>query len=88
MIEIAEQRAAAGEHDALVDDVGRQLRRRMLEGDLTASTMALTGSVRLSAIWRSLITSSLGTPFIRSRPLISIIRPSPSSGGQAEPISF
>src|SRR5258708_36964 len=55
---------------------------------LTASTMALTGSVRLSEIWRSLMTSSFGTPFIRSRPLISIIRPSPSSGGQAEPISF
>ena len=31
MIETAQQRAAAGEHDALVDDVRRQLRRRPLQ---------------------------------------------------------
>ena len=55
---------------------------------LTASTMALTGSCRLSAICRSVMTSSLGTPFIRSRPLISMVRPSPSSGGQAEAMVF
>jgi hypothetical protein len=33
-VEIAEQRAAAGEHDALVDDVGGQFRRGVLERDL------------------------------------------------------
>src|SRR3546814_1377973 len=33
-IQVAEQRAAAGEHDALVDDVGGKLRRGVLEGDL------------------------------------------------------
>ena len=33
-VEIAEQRAAAGQHDALVDDVGGELRRRVLERDL------------------------------------------------------
>ena len=47
-----------------------------------------TGSASDSAIWRSEMISFLGTPFIRSRPLISMVRPSPSSGGQAEPISF
>src|SRR4051794_17446258 len=31
MIETAQQRAAAGEHDALVDDIGGQLGRRPLE---------------------------------------------------------
>jgi hypothetical protein len=50
--------------------------------------IADTGSARDSAIWRWLITISLGTPFIRSRPLISSTRPLPSSGRQAEPISF
>ena len=30
-VEVLEQRAAAGEHDALVDDVGRELGRRALE---------------------------------------------------------
>ena len=30
-VEVAQQRAAAGEHDALVDDVGRELGRRPLE---------------------------------------------------------
>ena len=54
----------------------------------TASIIAPTGSARLSEIWRSLTTISFGTPFIRSRPRISIRRPSPSSGGQADPISF
>ena len=47
-----------------------------------------TGSARLSQTCRSLMTISFGTPFIRSRPLISMTRPSPSSGMQAEPISF
>jgi hypothetical protein len=42
---------------------------------LTASTIDPTGSAKLSEIWRSLITISYGTPFIRSRPLISMIRP-------------
>ena len=30
-VEVLEQRAAAGEHDALVDDVGGELGRRLLE---------------------------------------------------------
>src|SRR5258707_7086102 len=34
MVEIAEQRAAAGQDNTLVDDVGGQFRRRVLEGDL------------------------------------------------------
>ena len=54
----------------------------------TASTIAPTGSARLSAIWRWVMVISFGTPFIRSRPLISMVTPSPSSGRQAEPISF
>ena len=33
-IQIAEQRAAAGQHDALVDDVGGQFRRGVLQRDL------------------------------------------------------
>ena len=47
-----------------------------------------TGSARLSEICRSLTTISFGTPFIRSRPLISMVRPSPSSGAQAEAMVF
>src|SRR3974390_992970 len=31
-VEVPEQRASAGEHDALVDDVGGELGRRLLEG--------------------------------------------------------
>src|SRR5512147_2182164 len=42
----------------------------------TASMIAPTGSARLSEICRSLISSSFGTPFIRSRPLISRVLPS------------
>ena len=45
-----------------------------------------TGSARLSAICRCVTTISLGTPFIKSRPLISSDLPLPSSGGQAVPM--
>ena len=34
VVEIAEQRAAAGQHDALVDDVGGEFRRGVLERHL------------------------------------------------------
>ena len=47
-----------------------------------------TGSDRLSAICFCDIVISLGTPFSRSRPLISIVRPTPSGGIMAEPTCF
>ena len=53
---------------------------------LTVSMIAPTGSARLSAISRWLIVIALGTPFIRSRPLMSNDCPLPSSGGQAVPM--
>jgi hypothetical protein len=33
-VQIGQQRAAAGQHDALVDDVGGQFRRGVLQRDL------------------------------------------------------
>ena len=47
-----------------------------------------TGSARASAACFSEIRTSRGTPCIRSRPLTSIDRPSPSAGARAVPISF
>jgi hypothetical protein len=88
MVQIAQQRAAAGQHDAFVHDVGSQFGRSLFQRHLDRLDNRPTGSARLSAIWRSVMMSSLGTPFIRSRPLTSMVRPSPSSGGQAAPISF
>jgi rod shape-determining protein MreB len=55
---------------------------------LTASIIPPTGSDRLSATCLSVKITSLGTPFIKSLPLISIDLPSPLSGGHAVPISL
>jgi len=48
--------------------------------------MAPTGSARLSAIWRSLITKLLGHAVHQIAALDLHTLPSPSSGGQADPI--
>ena len=55
---------------------------------MIVSIICATGSARASAIclWEILI--SFGKPVIKSRPFTLILDPSPSSGGQAEPISF
>jgi hypothetical protein len=55
-VEIAEQRAAAGEHDPLVDDVGGKFGAVFSSATLTASIIEPTGSARLSDICLSLIT--------------------------------
>src|SRR5205085_2735583 len=50
----------------------------------TASMMAPTGSAMLYATSRSVTTISFGKPLVRSRPLIVMLRPSPS-GNQEDP---
>jgi hypothetical protein len=48
----------------------------------TASTICADRFGQASAIWRWVMTISFGTPFIRSRPLISMVTPSPSSAAR------
>ena len=89
-IQIAQQRAAAGQHDALVDDVGRQFRRRVLERNLDRLD---DGADRLGQCLGDLPFGDRrvlrGTPFMRSRPLIAIdAAVAVGRAAQAEPISF
>jgi hypothetical protein len=68
-----QQRAAAGEHDALVDDVGASSGGVRSSASGTASTMALIGSASASRISSELTTTVLGMPATRSRPFTSIV---------------
>ena len=84
LVEVLEKRASAGEHDAAVDDVRRELGRRLLERGpdrlddrRPRSRRAPRGSPRRET------TIVFGTPSTRSRPLISSV--SSSSSGNAEP---
>ncbi len=61
LIQIGQQRTAAGQYNALVHDIGGQLRRRSASSaTFTASTIAPTGSAGASAIWRWVIGDLLG----------------------------
>ena len=78
LVEAAQVGAAAGQDDALVHDVGRQLGRGASRVFLTASTIALTGSSIASRISSALTVIVLGSPETRSRPLTSAVGSSSS----------
>src|SRR2546427_8657864 len=84
LVEVLELRAAAGQDDSLVHDVRGQLRGVCSKATRTASMMLETVSESASRISSSEITSVLGMPYTRSRPLISIV--SSSSSGNADPM--
>jgi hypothetical protein len=73
LVEAAEQGAAAGEHDALVDDVGRELGRGALEGAAHGVDDGVDRLLRASRISSEVMTMVLGRPATRSRPLTSMV---------------
>src|SRR3972149_6306234 len=75
LVDVAQQRAAAGHDHALVDDVARQLRRRLLEH------LAHRGHDLLERLVSEMVR---GRPAMRSRPRTSIW--SSRSRGSAAPI--
>ena len=70
-VQSLEHGAAAGEGDAVVNNVGGQLRRGPLRVDLMASTTEATGSKGPPGFQRG-DEDVFGRPSIRLRPLISI----------------
>ena len=85
-VQVAQQRAAAGQGDALVGDVGAQLGRRLFQGDLHGGHDLVQ---RIGQRFRISLDETVklrGTPSARLRPLTSISRT--SEPGKAEPISF
>ena len=75
-VEVLEQRAAAGEHDAPVDDVAGQLGRRALERELHRLDDPVDRLGERLADLVDVTVSVRGTPATRSRPLISMVRTS------------
>jgi hypothetical protein len=72
-VQVAQLGAAAGEDDALVDDVGAQLGRGALEHEADGVDDRVIGSLRASRISSESTTIVFGMPATRSRPLTSIV---------------
>ena len=85
-VEVAQQRAASGEHHAALGDVGAELGRGLLERVLDAGDdLVQRVGQRFEDLVR-LIVKLRGTPSERLRPLTSISLT--SEPGKAEPMFF
>ncbi len=85
-VEVAQQRAAAGQHHAALGDVGAELGRRLLERVLDArDDLVERVGERLQDSFDEIVKVR-GTPSERLRPLTSISLT--SEPGKAEPMLF
>ena len=83
-VEVAQQRAAAGQHHAFSAMSGPEFRRGFSRAILTAETIWLSGSVSASRISLDDTVKARGMPSARLRPLTSISRPRRPGEGRAD----